>query len=81
VHLLVAVQGLLADAAGGPPRDGEAVREVGDRPLEALADRREVLLVAGDQGRVGLAGEALGKIERAAGPVVHATPVSAGQRA
>ena len=35
------------------------------RLLEARGDGREVLLVAGDQGRVGLGGEVVGEVERA----------------
>ena len=45
----------------------EAVGQVGDRLLEALRDGREVLLVAGDQRRVGLGGEVVRKVKRAAG--------------
>ena len=70
-------------SAGGPPgRDPapawpvppgalrcgvETVGQVGDRLLEALRDGGEVLLVAGDQRRVGLVGEAVGKVEYARG--------------
>ena len=54
VDLQVPVQRLLADAAGRPALGVEAVGQVGDRLLEALRDGREVLLVAGDQRRVGL---------------------------
>ena len=45
--------------------------KVGDRLPEALRDGREVLLVAGDQRRVGLVGEAVGKVKRAGGQRVH----------
>jgi hypothetical protein len=38
------------------------VRQVGDRLLKALRDSREVLLVGGDQRRVGLGGEAAGRV-------------------
>ena len=65
VDLQVPVHRLLADAAGRLARGVEAVGQVGDRLLEALRDGREVLLVAGDQARVGLGGEAVGKVERA----------------
>ena len=70
-----------ARSAGGPPGRGpapparcrpvrralgvEPLGQVGDRLLEALRDRGEVLLVAGDQRRVGLRGEVRGEVERA----------------
>ena len=56
VDLHVPVHRLLADAAGRLALGIEAVGQVGDRLLEALRDGREVLLVAGDQRRVGLGG-------------------------
>ena len=62
---------LLAGAAGRPALGVEAVGQVGDRLLEALRDGREVLLVGGDQRRVGLGGEVVGKVERAGGQGVH----------
>ena len=65
VDLHVPVHRLLADAAGRLALGVEAVGQVGDRLLEALRDGREVPLVAGDQRRVGLGGEAVGKVERA----------------
>ena len=64
MDLQVPVHRLLADAAGRLALGIETVGQVGDRLLEALRDGREVLFVAGDQGRVGLGGEALGKVER-----------------
>ena len=67
----VPVHRLLADAAGRLALGVEAVGQVGDRLLEALRDGREVLLVAGDQRRVGLGGEAVGKVERAGRQRVH----------
>jgi hypothetical protein len=74
VDLLVTVQRLLARATGLPverllvpawslARRLEAVGQVGDRLLDALRDGCEVLLVAGDQRRVGLGGEAVGEGE------------------
>ena len=60
VDLHVPIHRLLADAAGFPARGIEPVGQVGDRLLEALRDGREVLLVVGDQRRVGLEGEAVG---------------------
>ncbi len=65
VDLHVAVHRLLAYAARRLARGIETVGQVGDRLLEALRDGREVLLVAGDQRRVGLGGEVVGKVERA----------------
>ena len=64
MDLQVAVHRRLAGAAGRPALGVEAVGEVGERLLEALRDGREVPLVAGDQGRVGLGGEVVGKSER-----------------
>ena len=54
VDLHVPVQCLLADAAGRLPLGVEAGGQVGDRLFEGLRDGREVLLVTGDQRRVGL---------------------------
>ena len=71
VDLQVPVHRRLADAAGRPALGVEAVGQLGDRLLEALRDGREVLLVAGDQRRVGLGGEAVGKVKRAGGQGVH----------
>lgn len=71
MDLDVPVHRLLAEAAGRPARGVEAVGQLGDRLLQALRDGREVLLVAGDQRRFGLGGEAVGKVERAGGQGVH----------
>ena len=72
VNLHVPVHHLLADAASGRHAGGvKAVGQVGDRLLEALGDGREVLLVAGDQRRVGLGGEAVGKVEGAGRQRAH----------
>jgi len=71
VDLHVPVQRRLAYAAGSPALGIEAVGQVGDRLLEALRDGREVLLVPGDQRRVGLGTEAAGKIKRAGSPGIH----------
>src|SRR6202035_1072465 len=71
VDLHVPVHRLLAYAAGRLALGIEAVGQVGDRLLEALRDGREVLLVAGDQRRVGLGGEVVGKVERAGSQGVH----------
>ena len=60
VDLHVPVHRPLAYAAGRPALGIEAAGQVGDRLLEALRDGREVLLVAGDQRRVGLGGEPVG---------------------
>jgi hypothetical protein len=71
VDLQIPVHRRLADAAGRLACGIEAVGQVDDRLLEALRDGREVLLVAGDQGRVGLGGEVVGKVERAGDQKVH----------
>ncbi len=71
VDLHVTVHRLPAYAAGRLALGIEAVGQVGDRLLEALRDDREVLLVAGDQRRVGLGGEVVGKIKGAGSQGVH----------
>ncbi len=71
MDLHVPVHRPLAYAAGRLALGIEAVRQVGDRLLEALRDGRELLLVAGDQRRVGLAGEAVGKVKRAGSQRIH----------
>ena len=65
VHLEVTVEGRLPGAGRREPGRVEAVGQVGDRLLEAALDRGEVALVGGDQRRVGLVGQVLGKVERA----------------
>ncbi len=72
MDLHVPVHRLLPYAAGRLALGLEAVRQVGDRLLKALRDGRELLLVAGDQRRVGLAGEAVGKVKGAGCQRVHA---------
>ena len=72
VDLQVPVHRLLADAAGRPALDVEAIGQLGDRPLEGRRDGREVLLVSGDQRRVGLAAEAVRQRERTGRQLVHA---------
>ena len=71
VDLRVPVHRLLAYAAGRLELGLEAFGQVGDRLLEALRDGREVLLVGGDQRRVGLGGEPLGKVKRAGSRGTH----------
>src|SRR6202035_2066308 len=71
VDLHVPVHRLLAYAAGRLALGIEAVGQVGDRLPEALRDGREVLLVAGDQRRVGLRAEVVGKVKRAVSQRVH----------
>ena len=61
VDLRVPVHRLLAYAAGRLELGIEAAGQVGDRLLEALRDGREMLLVAADQRRVGLPGQAGGE--------------------
>ena len=63
MDLLVPVERLLAAAGGGQAFGVEALDEIGNRSVEALGDGREVPLVAGDQGRVGLGGEVVGEGE------------------
>jgi hypothetical protein len=67
VDLQVPVERLLARAARRLALGVEAVGLLGDRALQALRDGREVPLVVGDQRRVGLGGEMVGKIECAGG--------------
>ena len=71
VDLHIPVHRLLAYATGRLALGSEAAGQVGGRQLEALRDGREVLLVASDQRRVGLGGEAVGKVKRAASQRVH----------
>ncbi len=71
VDLQIPVHRLAADAAGRPALGVETVGQFGDRLLKALRDGREVLLVTGDQRRVGLGGEAVWKVERTGGQGVH----------
>ena len=66
MDLHVPVHRRLAYAAGRLALSLEAAGQLGDRLLEALRDGREVLLVAGDQRRVGLGREVGGKVKRAA---------------
>ena len=67
MDLQVAVHRLLADATGCLALGSEPIGQVRDRLLEALRDGSEVLLVAVDQRRFGLGGEALGQVEGARG--------------
>jgi len=71
VDLHVPVQRLLAQAAARAALGIEAGGQIGDRPLEAFRDGRDVPLVAGDQRRVGLGGEPAGKVKRAGGQGIH----------
>ena len=71
VHLQVPVQRRLARAAGRLAHGVEAAGQVGDRLLQALRDGREVPFVAADQRRVGLGGEAIGKVKRAGSQGIH----------
>ncbi len=71
MDLHVPVHRLLSYPAGRLALGIEAVGQVGDRLLEALREGREVLLVAGDQRRVGLADEVVGKVKRAGNQGVH----------
>ena len=71
VDLLVALQALRARLGRRPALGVEPVGQVRDRLLEALREGREVLLVPGDQRRVGLGGEVVGKVERRGGQWGH----------
>jgi hypothetical protein len=71
VDLHVPVHRPLADAARRLPLGIEAAGQVGDRLLEALRDGREMLLVGGDQSRVGLGREVVGKVKRAGRQRIH----------
>src|SRR3954454_18733711 len=63
MDLQVPVHRLLADAAGGPSLGIEALGQICDRLLEALRHGGEMLLVPGDQPRLSLGREMLGKVE------------------
>ena len=65
VHRHVPVQRLLADAAVRLALSIEPAGQVGDGLLEAHCDGREVLLIPGDQARVGLGRETVWKVNRA----------------
>jgi hypothetical protein len=60
VHLEVPLHRLLAPTPGSPARGVEAGREVVGRLVQCRGDLREVLLVAGDEQRVGLGGQVVG---------------------
>jgi hypothetical protein len=64
VDLHVALHRLGAHAAGRLALGPEPAGQLGDGLLEALRDGREVLLVVGDQRRVGLGRQAPGKVKR-----------------
>ena len=71
VDLHVAFHRRLAPAAGRHALGIEAIGELGDGLLEALRDGREVQLVRGDQRRVSLCAEAVGKVKHAGSQGVH----------
>jgi hypothetical protein len=71
VDLEVAVQRGLPGAAGKLARSIQSGGEAGRRLLEALGDGREVLLVARDEGRVGLRGQVRGQVEHSRGQGFH----------
>lgn len=71
MDLRVPVHRLPTHAAGRPALGIEAVGQFGDRLLKALREGREVLLVTGDQCRVGLGGKVVGKVKHAGGQRVH----------
>jgi hypothetical protein len=53
----------LANATGRHPLGVKALRQLRDRALEALRDRGEVQLVAGDQRRIGFGTEILRELK------------------
>jgi hypothetical protein len=71
VDLHVPFHRLLTQATRRLARGVEAVGQVGHGMPEALRDGREVPLVLGDQGRVGLRAEVLGKVEGSDGHWAH----------
>ena len=71
MDLHIPVHRLLAYSAECPALGIEAAGQVGDRLPQGLRDGREVLVIAGDQRRVGLGGEAAGKVKRAGSQGVH----------
>ncbi|ESU46960.1 hypothetical protein P376_5063 [Streptomyces sp. HCCB10043] len=71
VDLHVPVHRRPARPAGRAARGREPFGELGDRLFQAVGDGREVLLVLGDQRRVGLGGEPVGEVERAGGQGCH----------
>nr|WP_026932133.1 hypothetical protein [Glycomyces tenuis] len=73
MDLLVPVQCRLTRAAGRSAGAVEAVGQFGDRLLQVRRDGGEMPLVVGDQLRIGLAGEGIGKIECAGVQGLHLT--------
>ena len=71
VDLHVPVQRLLAYTTGRLALGIKAVGQVGDRLFKALRHGREMLLIASDQRRVGLGGQAVGKVKRAGNQGIH----------
>lgn len=67
VDLRIPVHRLPAAAAGCPALGVEEAGQLRDRLVEARGDGFEVLLVAGDQRRVGFGQQAAGKVEGAGG--------------
>lgn len=78
MDLEVAVHGRLPLTARHPALGLQAVGEFRDRRLEALPDGGETAFVLGDERRIGLGDETIGKIEGAgAGAGSHDRPFSA----
>ncbi|MGN7157481.1 hypothetical protein ACTHRK_15435 [Dietzia cercidiphylli] len=61
----IAVDGLGAGTGRVAATGAQAGRQVGDPLREAVRDRRELLFVGGDQGRIGLAPKVVGESENA----------------
>jgi hypothetical protein len=77
VDLEIPVHGFLSGAAGPLACGIHPVGQIGDRLLEAPRDVREVLLVAGDQCRVGLRRETVRKVEGTGGQGIPPTSIRA----
>ncbi len=71
VDLHVPIHRLPGRPAGRPALGVQPVGQLHDRLLQAAGDVGEVPFVVGDQRRVGLGGEAVGKVERMGGQGVH----------
>jgi hypothetical protein len=71
VDLQVPIQRRSPRALWSPALGIEAIRQVGDLLRQALRDGCQVLLVAGDQRRIGLGDKTFGKIEHPGGQSDH----------
>src|SRR4029450_7887820 len=71
MSLQVPVHRCPASTPGSLAQGVAAFGQVSDLLLKAFCDSREVLLIAGDQRRVGLGSQALGKGEHSGGDRIH----------